>query len=317
MLKQIIQSGYNRIVMISPLVEVLIRNFYWRNISYLSSLSSNTSNRIYRSETVDFEKVVDFLKECGIGEGSIVILHSSFDNLKPTTLNREGVIDRLLELVGESGTLAAPVIRKFKEERTSLVDKFNDQNGNILCKYNVRKTKISSGVLAYTLMNHPDSVTSRFPLNPLTAVGKYAEDMMKHNLDGELPTPHGPNSCWKFCADKNAFIVHLGIDFGHHLTMQHVVSECNTQWDVKNFYYERSFVITDDDFCIQKKIKERRLRWTMFLAERNTRRDLIKSNIVKMVDIKGIPVSVIKSKELINFYQNQKKYYPYYFVYKK
>lgn len=317
MLKQIIQKGYSRVVLNSPFVEVLIRNLYWRNLTCLSAFSPNVSNRICHSEKVDFEDVVDFLKDSGIRKGSIVILHSSFDNLKPTTLNREEVIDRLLELVGEEGTLAAPVIRKFKEEKVSLTERFKDMNGQTLCEYNVRKTKITSGVLAFTLMNHSGSVTSRFPLNPLTAVGRYAKDMMEHNLDGELPTPHGPTSSWKFCADKDAYIVHLGVDFGHHLTMQHVVAECNQEWDINNFYYERDFMIKDDEFCMQKRVRERRLRWTMFLAEKNTRKDLVESGIVKMTNIKGVPISVIRSSDLIKFYQSQRKYYPYYFFSKK
>lgn len=313
MLKQFTQKAYGRFVLISPFVEVLIRNLYWRNVIHLSGFSPNSSNRINRSEKVNFEDIITILEGNGIGKGSIVILHSSFDNLKPITLNREEIIDRLLELVGEDGTLAAPVIRKFKEEKSFVMDRFNDINGKVLCEYNIRKTKITSGVLAFTLMNRSNSVTSRFPLNPLTAVGKYAEDMMEHNLDGELPTPHGPNSSWKFCADRNAFIVHLGVDFGHHLTMQHVVSECDPNWDIENFYYERDFVIKDDDFCMQKRIRERRLRWTMFLAEKNTRRDLIKYNIAKVYNVKGIPVSIIRSSDLIRFYQSQRKYYPYYF----
>ena len=99
--------------------------------------------------------------------------------------------------------------------------------------------------------------------------------------------------------------------------MQHVVAECNPEWDINNFYYEREFRIVDGDFCIQKKVRERRLRWTMFSAEKNTRRDLLKYGVAKMKNIKGIPVSVIKSSDLIHFYQSQRRYYPYYFFFKR
>lgn len=166
------------------------------------------------------------MKESGIKEGDLIILHSSYGNLKPISLDNKGIIDRLLELVGPTGTLAAPVIRRFDEEKElSLKDKIRDKVTTIHCTYDVDYTPVSSGVLRSTLMQHENSVTSLFPLNPLTAVGPLARDMIKGNLDENFQSAHGPGSCWKFCADNNAIIVYLGVNYGHHITMQQVVTE--------------------------------------------------------------------------------------------
>lgn len=315
----VVSSIYNGIVNLSPTSEVLMRMLYWKNVEKLNKFSPNKSNRIERTEHVEFEEILSFLRECGIGNGKLVVLHSSFDNLKPIDVGREEIIDRLLTLIGHEGTLAAPVIRRYREcDKLSLVDLLNDKESEVKCTYDVQKSKITSGVLAFTLMHHEGSVTSRHPLNPLTAVGPLAEAMMEHNLDGEAPSPHGPNSCWKFCADHDAYIVHLGVNFGHHMTMQHVVTECNPNWDMKGWYHQRQFTIKDGDFVTEKIISERRLKWTMYIPEINNRRDMVNAGVAKVTNIKGIPVSVVRAQDLIAYYKTRRRgLYPYLFPFGK
>ena len=304
---------YRNLALLSPQVEIILRNIYWNNVKYLAGISINKTNRIHRTKYVDFETIVEFLKNSGIGNGALVILHSSYGNLKPTSLDNFGIINRLLSLVGPSGTLAAPVIRMYPEEEAlSWREKFSDKIENIECVYDVHNSKITSGVLASTLMSHPDSHTSRFPLNPLTAVGVLAEDMMKHNLDGDTPSGHGPNSCWKFCADHDAYIVYLGINYEHHLTMQQVVTESYLQMQPQNFFRYRKFKIIDNGDVLYKTVAERRQKWTKYLAEINVGQDLKESGIVKSTLIEDIPVSVIKAKDLISVYLSKGKTYPYY-----
>lgn len=296
-----------------------MRMLYWKNVERLQKFSPNKSNRIERTDAVQFSEIEQFLSDCGIGKGSLVVLHSSFDNLKPIDVGREECINRLLALVGDEGTLAAPVIRRYRElDKLTPVDLMNDKQSEIKCVYDVQKSKITSGVLAFTLMHHEGSVTSRHPLNPLTAVGPLAEAMMEHNLDGESPSPHGPNSCWKFCADHDAYIVHLGVNFGHHLTMQHIVAECNPNLRLKNFFLQQQFTIKDGDFTIEKTVSERRWYWTMYIPEINNRKDMVKAGVAKVTDIKGIPVSVIKAKDMIAYYQSRRNGdFPYLFPFGK
>lgn len=308
-----IGSIYKKIALSSPKVEVFLRKLYWNNAALLSRFSVNKTNRFHRTEFVDFEEIINFLKECGIGEGALVVMHSSYGNLKPTSLDNKGIIERLLQLVGTTGTLAAPVIRHFKEEEVmTLKDKINDKVAEIHCVYDVENTPVSSGVLCSTLMKHPESETSLFPLNPLTAVGPLAKDMMEGNLDGEYPSAHGSNSCWKFCADHNAYIVYLGVNYGHHITMQQVVTESFPEMCPPDFFHKRSFSIINGEERKEVVVHERRQQWTKCLAEMNVNKDLAESGIVKMTNIKGIPVSVMKAQDLIEFYRKKGGYYPYF-----
>lgn len=312
-MKKFIVKLYNEIALFSPKNEVFLRKLYWKNVERLHFLSPNKSNRIERSVPLDFNLVLDFLSKNGIGEGSTMIVHSSYANLKPLPLSPDEVNNELIKLVGNGGTLAMPVIRSFEEDNLSLNALLEDKISDIECTYNVQKTKVTSGVLASTLMMNSESVISKFPLNPLTAYGLLAEKMMRENINGDLPSPHGPNSAWKFCADQNAFVVYLGIDFGHHLTMQQVSAECNENWGLEDFYLERKFKIIDGEEVIYKTVKERRHKWTMFLAEKNVRKELLDAGIIKAINIEGVPVSVFKSKELLDYYNNHKnKTFPYY-----
>ncbi len=315
----IISSVYNGIINLSPTSEVLMRMLYWKNVERLKQFSPNKSNRIERTDPVSFDDILIFLSKCGVKRGSLVVLHSSFDNLKPIDVGREELINNLLNYICSEGTLAAPVIRRYKETASlTTTDLLNDKVADYCCEYDVQKTKITSGVLAFTLMHHEGSKTSRHPLNPLTAVGPLAEAMMEHNLDGEAPSPHGPNSCWKFCADHDAFIVHLGVYFGHHMTMQHVVTECNPNWDIPNFYLKRKFIIRDGDYSEEKIISERRLKWTMYIPEMNNYKDMLKDGVAMVTNIKGIPVSVVRAQDLISYYQSHRKgLYPYLFPFGK
>lgn len=308
-----IGSLYNKIALSSPWMEIRLRNLYWNNVGLLKRFSTNKSNRVHRTKFVDFEVIVSFLESCGIGKGDLVVMHSSYGNLKPTSLDNAQIIDRLLALVGEEGTLAAPVIRHYVEE-TVLTPKelMRDGLSNIKCMYDVDNTPINSGVLGITLMKHDGSYTSHFPLNPLTAVGYHAKNMMLHNLEKDGQSAHGEGSCWKYCADNNAYVIYLGIDFGHHITMQQVFNEAYEENTPPNFFIERPFTILANGESTDFIVKERRRCFTKSLPELNVRKDIISSGIVKMTKIKDIPVCVFKAKELLDFYATKRQYYPYY-----
>lgn len=304
---------YKKIALLSPWTEVFLRRVYWNNVGLLNKFSTNKTNRVHRTEFVDFEEIVSFLESCGIGSGDLVVVHSSYGNLKPTSLDNHGIIKRLLTLVGEEGTLAAPVIRRYEEEKSlTWAEIMNDGLKGIHCVYDVEKTPITSGVLGITLMNYEGSVTSHFPLNPLTAVGKEAKAMMEHNLEYDGQSAHGKGSCWEYCAEHNAWVIYLGIDFGHHITMQQAFTEAYDENTPPHFYIDRHFSVLADGESKEVVVKERRRCFTKKLAELNVREDIISSGIIKMTRIKDVPVSVFRAKDLFNLYASKRKYYPYF-----
>ncbi len=312
-------SLYKKIVLLSPYVEVLLRQMYWKNVSRLRKYRPYGKVKMvsFSRDYVDFDRVIDYLRSKGIGEGALLVVHSSYDALECTGLTPEEIIDKLLLLIGKTGTLAMPAIRKFKgEPKPEKILSFNTDD--LICTYNVKKTVLISGLLPYTLMRKENAEISHFPLNPMVAVGPLAKEMMAGNLKGTYPSPHGANSSWKFCHDHDAFVIGLGVDLEHYNTMIHVAEEAfgDWKWPVDKWYRLRQFDIVDEQNNRSSvTVSERKPKWGMLhIAELNLYRDLIRHKIIEKVKIEDmIPVSVERSQDLITFLRTRNnKGYPYF-----
>ncbi|WP_455584533.1 AAC(3) family N-acetyltransferase [Bacteroides sp.] len=306
---------YSHLVTVSPYFEILVRNLYWHNVGLLKKFKSSvalTDTYVKDRPTCDFADILDYLSR-HLSKGSLMIVHSSYDALGGTGLSPEEVVEKLVELAGETGTLAMPVIRKFKGE-PKYEDILKTNTDDLVCTYNVNKTCVTSGFLPYALMKREGSITSRFPFNPMTATGPLAKDMMEHNLDGDCPSPHGPHSSWKFCLDHGAVIIGLGIDLAHHITMLHVGEEA-FEWPVseEKWYRRRKFRIIDGDYEIEKTVHERKPKWGMLhIAEKTLANDLRKSGILKERMIDGVNVTVLYAHELMDFLRVKRRKNPTY-----
>lgn len=267
-MKKIILFFYNFLSGLSPRFEVLLRRLYWKHSSQLKVFRPYGTKKVEgdkKHKHVDFEKVLDYLRSRGVGEGSLLLVHSSYDVLECTGLSPEEIIIKLLDLIGPTGTLAMPAIRRFKG--TPKYDEILTANtDNLVCTYNVRKTMVTSGMLPYTLLHWEGSEVSHHPFNPMVAYGALAKRMMEHNLDGEYPSPHGPNSSWKFCYDHDAIVVGLGADLDHYNTIGHVNEEAfgNWLWSDEEWYRLRQFdVIDENKNTTRVVVKERKPEWGM------------------------------------------------------
>ncbi len=312
-----LSSVYFRIVSLSPAIEVFLRKIYWKNVSFLYKYRPNRSHVVKEKSATkaDFTMVLNFLKKHGVGKGSLIIVHSSYDALASTGLSPNQVIDALLELIGPEGTLAMPVIRHFKEDPVPEMILKTTTDSTVFT-YDVKKTKVISGLLPLVLMKRKGSVTSRFPLNPMTAIGPLAVPMMADNLEGENLSPHGEHSSWKFCAEHNATIIGLGLNSGF-LTISHVFEETDPDWPVKNWYRKRHFKIIDGDFQVEKTVNERLPKWGLLsFAEINNRNDLVENNILTEDTTMDIPVCIVESRKLLDLFKNRNitnPGYPYHF----
>lgn len=318
-MKKIIRGFYKWLTITFPKSEVIIRKVYWNNYRLLKKYNphSSTPDSEMPSNKVDFEKVINELKKAGIGEGSLVLMHSSYSGLACTGLSEDEVIDKLLELIGPNGTLAMPVIRKFKGDPKD-EDCLSTKTDDIVCTYDVKKTRVTSGLLPYSLMRRKDAVISHCPLNPICAVGPLAKEMMAHEMEEEKLTPHGKNSAWKFCYDNNAFYISLGTDLDRHCTMVHAAEEAfgDWKWSEQEWFRERKFDIIDENGNKERRIVlERKPEWGMiYIAEMKMASDLLKDKIIKKVFIDDtIEVCISRAASVVDYMRSKNKNgYPYY-----
>ena len=310
---------YKSIALSSPRAEVLLRKTYWTLMPFLrrfvpSGASKSLSLPSSEDRSADFSKVINYLRNIGVKKGDIIIVHSSFDSLKATGLDAEGVINALLELVGEDGTLAMPAIRHFPEEGSGMeyLKKYIKDDVPEDVVYDLYRSPISSGLLPFTLSRYDAAFISEFPLNPLVAVGSDAEEMMKGNIDGYLPSAHGAMSAWKYCADHNAWNIGIGVDEKDYLTIFHVGQE-QPEWPYKDdvWYLERNFTIKKGRNKTPLRIRERRHQWTKYFPEMNFYNDLKQNQILKQEFVEGIEVLTVRSSELFDYIGKQHEGYPY------
>lgn len=312
-----ISKIYKGIALSSPRIEVFLRQLYWKNVDRLGKFNPHKGNKTDKSSQnnkVDFDEVIKYLQDNGVGNGSILIVHSSYEALMSTGLQPQDIINRLLDLVGEDGTLAMPAIRKFKGLPKMRTDEDELEQEYI---YNTRTTKLSSGVLPCCMLMREDSEISRFPLNPLVAIGKNAKEMMIHNIDGNLPSPHGKDSAWKYCHDHQAIVIGLGVTLEHYNTMIHVAEEAFGKWNwpSEKWFKKRRFLIEDGDFKQSIIVRDRKPSWGhLHFAEMNLWKDLTKEGIVKTTVFNNVlPLSIEKADRLVSFLRNKnRKGYPYF-----
>ena len=241
-----------------------------------------------------------------------MVVHSSMNALEFTGLTPAQICDELISFLGSKGTLAMPAFPIFKSQPVG-PDRLKDK----ICKerllYDVQRTPAWTGALPRALMRKTGAIRSRHPLNTMVAFGPQALNMMTNNITGNLPMPCGPYSSWKYCADRDAAIVCLGVDTSHSLTMIHVAEDSWSQhWPISNWYRERIFTVKDKDFRKDVTVLERRPKWSINYAERTLQKDLIREGIITVKKTEKIRIEICSSAELINYLTcKRKKPYPY------
>lgn len=309
------KSVLEKLMAFSPHIEMMVRRIYYylKPLLFIDLKARKASN--LNKSNLDFSTILMKIKESGYEEGQILIVHSAFSSLKKFGLSPKELIDALIEFVGDNGTLAMPAIAIYpnetlKKELTSselLKQKY---------KYDPNSLEIWTGALPKELISRPESFRSYHPLNSMVAIGAEAEMMMYQNEKDFYP--NGEKSSWNYCAKRNAFIVGIGVDLTHSLTMIHVAEDIlgEDNWYINNWYQDRTFIVSFPDGDKEVYVKERKHHWgRLHFGERNLANDLIKFGILKSVEIEEVLIESLNSKELINYLESKNRTgYPYFWV---
>lgn len=303
----------------SPYIELMIRRVYWKNIIFFQNQSAKKAAKssvgISSANTqIDFNKIAEFLKQCGAKPEGLLLVHSAFAPFLGGGKSAGQIVDFLMDLVGVDGTLAMPAMPKFKnsiQAKEYLTADLSEQ----IFHYDVNKSKVKSGVLPMMLHKRAASIRSRHPINTMVAMGPLAQQLVMDNLKGDSPLACGIHSSWNACVNNDALIVGLGLDLTHSLTTIHVAEDVlDDKWPVSDWYIEKTFKITDGDYQEVRTLRERSPKWgTLHYAERTLAKHLIEAGILKTIQISGLTIEAIKAKELISFLNSRNQSgYPYF-----
>lgn len=299
----------------SPLLEVFVRNLYWR-LSWLQQLISKTvAGNPSSTAKLSFSgaELLLTLRKMGINDDDIILVHSSMKELAPMGLTSTEIIQLLMNELCPTGTIVCPTFPLYSKEPHGMERMTKDISSQTF-DYNVQKTKSWTGELGRALMKVPGARRSIHPLNTITAYGTAVDQIFINESIDKLDLPCGENSTWAMLAKMNTKIIMLGVDLAHSLTMIHVAEDCyESEWPVKNWYRKRLFKIINQANEYLVVVRERHPKWAMSYAERKLSRDLYSKGIAKKSSIGSLEIAVVESTILIEFLNSKKsRAYPYY-----
>ncbi len=131
------------------------------------------------------------LRRMGLGEGDIVLLHSSVASLGRVDGGAEAVVEAFLDVLGPEGTLVVPTFGAL-------------------------------GTITEVVRQRPDAVRSVHPKASVAAVGAAAEALCRDHWKADLA--HGPDTPYQRLADMGGYVCLLGVDQDRNTTL-HTVEE--------------------------------------------------------------------------------------------
>ncbi len=127
-------------------------------------------------KVVTIDEMVEGFKKLGIKEGDILNLKISLKSIGKVERGADGVVESLLNVVGESGTLVTE----------SFVNTYYFPRMAGSKAVTTEKTKSYAGAVANALIKRDDCFFSKHPIQRFAAIGARAEELMNnHTPDSE------------------------------------------------------------------------------------------------------------------------------------
>ncbi len=125
------------------------------------------------------QDLISDLKAMGINPGDILNVKISYKSIGKIEGGIKTLIDALLDVVGESGTIVSDAFVKSK-----LLYPLKKHTGKI----STEETPSYAGVVANTMLQNPLSLRSPHPIQKFVAIGKNANIVLSHDIDSR---PYG------------------------------------------------------------------------------------------------------------------------------
>lgn len=141
--------------------------------------------------TLTGQDVETGLRELGLRDGDIVLLHSALSSLGHVDGGAEALVDAFLNVLGAEGTLVVPIFG-------------------------------SLGMVTDVVRARPDAVRSIHPKSGVAAIGRHAEPLCRDHWKAELA--HGDDTPYMRILKMGGYVCLLGVDQDRN-TMLHMAEE--------------------------------------------------------------------------------------------
>jgi aminoglycoside 3-N-acetyltransferase len=161
-------------------------------------------------QTVDKDGLKTGLRQIGLKPGSSVLVHSALSQFGHVEGGADAVIDAMLDVVGERGTVLVPTLTGSET--------LSPQNPP---KFDLANTPCWTGLIPETFRKRPEAIRSLHPTHSVAAIGANSIILTKDHHRSVTPcdlfSPYG-----KLAQQKQAFILLLGVDHDANTTLHYV-----------------------------------------------------------------------------------------------
>ena len=155
---------------------------------------------------LDYKKLVAEFKRIGLEEKDVVFVHSSFKSFGGVEGGPQTVVDALIHILGNEGTLIVP--------------RFNFDFSTHNMPWDIRTTPSQTGIISEFVRKDPRSFSVFHPIYSFSIIGKHAKELVKHRYKGS----YSKDSIFHKLRILDAKILEIDRVY-HGSTMYHYVEE--------------------------------------------------------------------------------------------
>lgn len=281
-------------------LEFLIRIAYGKNLVVKKKKKASANKRPVQ---VSAAELVSALREIGVRQGDILMLHSSMPGLQQIAWSGPKFIDFILDYLGEEGTLLMP---------THPILTVRDG----MHYYDVDNSPSSVGLLTELFRRRKGVIRSLYPYSSVAGIGKHAAEMIDDHINSFAP--HDEHSPYYKLYKMDGKVLGVGVNIDR-MTVLHVAED-----SLRDIYPIEDFYVTDDvivrnkekEYKITAHIRSPWLWW--YLAMYKWTAHVLKKKLVKSPASKNIPFSLVSAKSMAELMREDvergRTIYPYAFL---
>ena len=119
---------------------------------------------------IDFNDLVSGFKNVGLEQGDTVLVHSSYKSFGGVKGGPQTVVDSLVSVLGDEGTLIVP--------------RFNFDFSTHGTPWDIRTTPSQVGIITEFVRKDPRSLTVFHPIYSFSIIGKHADELTRVKYKG-------------------------------------------------------------------------------------------------------------------------------------
>ncbi len=238
-----------------------------------------------KGPTLSKSDIARGLRELGLNKGDGVLVHSSLSSFGYVVGGANTVIDALLEVVGEEGTILVPTLTGTEHHGPTNPPVFD-----------VKRTPCWTGRIPTAFMERPEARRSLHPTHSVAGLGPEIESLLEGHADSLAPC--GPATPYYKLAAAGGHILLIGVGQGSNTTL-------HTAEELAEVSYHMQKEPTD---CIIIDYDGTRHTKQMFLHQWGTPRqferidkELLDRGIMEMGQAGNSVLRLIRSMEMLEW----------------